>query len=327
MKNRKSIRKRVIFSSIFLLFIAVLTLILRHKYQEASKNFISHTNKVLVAIKKEMNAAENDLNYLRKSAEFLDFLEQPRSVDRRDRLQKLFSSTIVRSPSYDQIRYIDETGFEQIRINSRGGKITVVPPNLHQQKNNRYYFTDTMKLKEGEVYLSPIDLNIENNQIEIPHVPTIRMSTPVFNKQGKLNGIIIINYRVEEILAELSAPKELLGYVDTYLVNSEDYWIKGPTPEAEWGFMFPDKQDEKIQKYFPLTHDSIDAKDDGSVINPEGVSFWVKFFPISDTLSNTSGTNPRLFYYSRYLATKDFHLTVVAHSSFTQMFKYFFSFH
>lgn len=183
-----------------------------------------------------------------------------------------------------------------------------------------------MKLKKGEVYLSPLDLNIENGKIETPYVPTIRMSMPVFDVKGTRKGILIVNYRAGEILKELAAPDNLTKYINTYLVNSDGYWIKGPTEESEWGFMFAEKQDEKFQKYFPLSDKTINDHDDGDLVNKEGVFFWVKFFPIEDIRPKNETTNPHLFYYSRYLATKDFHMTIVAHSTTRQIIDYLLDF-
>ena len=70
---------------------------------------------------------------------------------------------------YDQIRYIDANGDEKIRINfsEKGGY--VVPAKDLQNKKDRYYFAETVKLNEESVYVSPLDLNIEQGKIEIPY--------------------------------------------------------------------------------------------------------------------------------------------------------------
>ena len=70
---------------------------------------------------------------------------------------------------YDQIRFIDTNGNEKIRINygEQGGY--VVPLQELQNKKDRYYFTETIQLNEGSVYVSPLDLNIEQGNVEIPY--------------------------------------------------------------------------------------------------------------------------------------------------------------
>jgi hypothetical protein len=44
------------------------------------------------------------------------------------------------------------------------------------------------------VYLSLLDLNIEREQIEQPPKPMIRFGTPVFDRSGRKNGILLFNY-------------------------------------------------------------------------------------------------------------------------------------
>ena len=101
--------------------------------------------------------------------------------------------------NYDQIRFIDETGQEIIRVDFDGGRPESIPQKLLQNKAERYYFKDTMKLGRREVYVSPLDLNVENGQVEQPHRPMIRFGTPIFDHLGQKRGVIIINYCPEWI--------------------------------------------------------------------------------------------------------------------------------
>ena len=61
---------------------------------------------------------------------------------------------------YDQIRFLDANGDEKIRVNFDNNKGYSVPEKDLQNKKNRYYFTETVKLNEESVYISPLDLNI-----------------------------------------------------------------------------------------------------------------------------------------------------------------------
>lgn len=72
---------------------------------------------------------------------------------------------------YDQIRWIDETGMERLRIDYDDLKPNITPYGQLQYKGDRYYFKAASALDEGEIYISPLDLNIENGSIEIPYKP------------------------------------------------------------------------------------------------------------------------------------------------------------
>lgn len=77
---------------------------------------------------------------------------------------------------YDQIRWLDETGSERVRVNYNDGQPTLTPPQELQDKSARYYFSEASKLKRGETYVTPIDLNIERGQIEFPPKPMLRIA-------------------------------------------------------------------------------------------------------------------------------------------------------
>lgn len=102
-----------------------------------------------------------------------------------------------------QLRYLDENGNEMLRVDSDGLTIKTIPKEQLQNKAQREYFTETMKLNLGEIYISPINLNREQGKIETPYQPTIRYATPIFSADGKRQGIIIGNLRVERIFEQL----------------------------------------------------------------------------------------------------------------------------
>lgn len=146
---------------------------------------------------------------------------------------------------FDQIRYIDKNGDEIIRINQQDGKPTTVGRHQLQNKFSRYYFKNGMSLNKGQIYLSPFDLNIEHEQVDIPYKPIIRVVTVVTNSAGEKTGIIVINLKGKPILNDMSrASNTMSGHIS--LLNKEGYWLHGAEPEKLWGFMFPDKQAQRF---------------------------------------------------------------------------------
>jgi hypothetical protein len=112
------------------------------------------------------------------------------------RLQALESSFLIlaqRNPQYQQVRWIDESGIEKARIMRDQGEPFVVAPQDLQDKSSRYYFKAANELLPGELYISRLDLNMEQGQIEIPLRPVLRIATPVRGSDRKRLGIIIIN--------------------------------------------------------------------------------------------------------------------------------------
>ncbi|MCU7876580.1 MAG: EAL domain-containing protein [Candidatus Thiodiazotropha sp. (ex Lucinoma borealis)] len=138
---------------------------------------------------------------------------------------------------YDQIRFLDHTGMERIRINIQSGEPQVASSSTLQNKSSRYYFYEAQLLNFNEVYISPLDLNKEHGEIEQPFKPTIRLATPVFNTDNERIGVLVINYQAEPMLQRYAAL-----HVDTesklMLLNSDGYWLYHPDQEKRWGFMF-----------------------------------------------------------------------------------------
>ncbi len=137
---------------------------------------------------------------------------------------------------YDQIRYLDESGREVIRVNYKDGKSELVPESKLQNKANRYYFSESIILEKGDIYVSPFDLNVERGAVEIPYKPMIRFATPVFNQERRKIGIVVLNYLGSRLLTDLKS--NLANIIDhTMLLNSDGYWLLSPNKEKEWGFM------------------------------------------------------------------------------------------
>jgi len=105
---------------------------------------------------------------------------------------------------YYQIRIIDASGKEIIRINNkRDGTTVIVPDAQLQDKQHRYYFQEAMKLDKGQIYASSIDLNMEHGKVEVPYVPVIRLATPLFNLKEEKKGILIFNVSFSKVLEPL----------------------------------------------------------------------------------------------------------------------------
>jgi diguanylate cyclase (GGDEF)-like protein len=151
---------------------------------------------------------------------------------------------------YDQIRYIDSTGQEVIRVNLVDGEAVIVQQEELQNKSDRYYFTETIRLEEGQIFVSRLDLNVENGEIEQPIKPMVRFATPIYTEAGAFNGILILNYLAEDVLNEIDKISELRERSHC-LLDKQGYWLATENESLEWGFMYEDKQDVKFDMFFP----------------------------------------------------------------------------
>ncbi len=170
---------------------------------------------------------------------------------------------------YDQIRFIDRDGDEIIRINYDGNKSYAVEESQLQNKKDRYYFYETINLKEEEVYVSPLDLNIEGAKIEIPFKPMLRFSTPIYDEKGQTQGIIILNYLANSVLNNFKQLGQN-GEGEVSLLNSNGYWLSNDDEKNEWNFMFADKKDINFQEDYPEEWETI-KNGRGQILTENGI--------------------------------------------------------
>ncbi len=169
-----------------------------------------------------------------------------------EQLQTIFTAMMEQKPHYMQLRYIDEKGDELVRVDSNGTNIKVIPKAGLQNKADRPYFSDTIKLSAGSVYVSPVNLNQERGQIERPFKPVIRYATPIIDSSGQKKGIAIANVFANEFIKPFKEDKLQADEKNKYkgkekfLVNQEGYYISHPNLNKEWGFEF--RNNQKLEK-------------------------------------------------------------------------------
>lgn len=164
-----------------------------------------------------------------------------------ERLSRIFTAFMESKLYYMQLRYLDENGNEMVRVDSDGLTVKIVPKEQLQNKADRDYFIETIKLSLGQVYVSPLNLNREGGKIETPYKPTIRYATPIFSADGTRKGIIIGNLLVKRVLQKVKEDNQN-NPGTAFIVNQDGYYLYHPDEQREWGFEL--NIDEKIQKYY-----------------------------------------------------------------------------
>lgn len=286
-----------LFSLIFLIAASLLFMAaLAHYWQVTLKeqtvfknNEISLVNRGKTAIQQELAGVVSDINYLssygqhyqtRNGVEYSLFdsgSEQKRALTT---LLRVFSKE---KKSYDQIRFLDTLGAEQLRINyHKGHPIRVARQNL-QKKSSRYYVKEIQKLSKGELYISPLDLNIENGEIERPFKPVLRFGKLVYNAQGELKGSLLLNFMGGELIKSFEeATRDSEAHV--MLLNKNGFWLSSPDPDLEWHFMF--NNPHSFASVSPTAWATIEATPSGQF---ETARHLLTFTTVSPLLEATTG--------------------------------------
>lgn len=157
------------------------------------------------------------------------------SQAQREAMQRAMMNASNAYQHYDQIRYIDLQGQEQVRVDHADRGAYAIKQAALQNKADRPYVKAGLKLKADEVYLSPIELNREHGAIERPFQPVIRLVRKVTDSRGEAQGLLVFNYAADKLLHRFRA---LFPDLDQpMLLNSDGYWLLNPRPEQEWGWL------------------------------------------------------------------------------------------
>jgi len=181
---------------------------------------------------------------------------------------------------YDQVRLIDETGMELVRVNFNYGEPYIVSERDLQNKRGRYYYDDSIKLGRGKIFVSPLDLNVEQGEIEQPLKPMIRFATPVFDQNGEKRGIILLNYLGTKLLQRFSSEPGMSTGSQKMLLNSNGYWLVGPSPENAWGFMYEDRLDDKFSARYPEPWEIINGGESSQFETSQGLFTATTVYPL-----------------------------------------------
>nr|WP_241737591.1 response regulator [Neptunicella marina] len=151
------------------------------------------------------------------------------------RMSTIFRELLRSHPSYTQVRFISATdnGKELARVDRIAGQLTRVKDSQLQNKGQYNYVTETLQLPEGNVYISPINLNREFGQIEIPKRPMLRVATPVFVEKN-LIGLMVINIDFSYVMRNMA--NMFSQPVQGYLVNRRGDFLWHPDNSKSFAF-------------------------------------------------------------------------------------------
>ncbi|MBT8438079.1 MAG: PAS domain S-box protein [Gammaproteobacteria bacterium] len=256
----------------------------------AAHYYSIHRTEVLTIETREMlnvglarSALNNDLAAVITDLKFLSNHLESKAFDSSDRFKQQNVSTLLQGFSnqkrlYDQIRFIQADGQEIIRINFHRDKAYEVAEAALQNKADRYYFKKAKNLEAGEVYISPLDLNIEQGQIEKPFKPVIRFATPIFSASERLKGVLVLNYLGDRMLNSFArASANIADHI--YLLNQQGYWLHTPDTDKSWGFML--EHGHRFSSDYPTEWQAMQRQASAQIRTSNGLFSYETVTPMS----------------------------------------------
>lgn len=226
-------------------------------------------NEGVGVLNRHLATLRGNLQFLTQQPLLAEVLQDP-SAHNRLSLTQLFVAFARSSAVYDQIRWLDERGAEQVRIDWRDGAPLARDQAQLQNQAQRYYFVETMNLPQGAFYLSRFDLNKDFGVIEQPIKPTLRGAAPIFDRDGKRRGILVLNYLGQVLLQRLAEVSR--SYDDNLtLVDHEGYWMLAADQQDAWGFALG-KPEATLASRFPESWRRMQKQ--GSGVFSDRFGYW-----------------------------------------------------
>ena len=247
-----------------------------HNTDLIKKNEHLQLNLVRKSIIRDLEMILPDIEILVNERHVQQYIKNPGELSRTLVTQEIESFSRNKR-IYKQIRFLNTRGMEIVRVDHSNENTKVFTKNELQNKHDRYYFIDGIALDRGELYISPLDLNIEKGKIETPYTPTIRFAMPVYDDNNIKHGIIVLNYKAINLLKNFD--EMLTGtYGHIALLNQHSYWLRSHKTEREWAFMF--NKNIKFNQRHPEEWAIISSRDNGQIHSDDGLFTFSSIYPL-----------------------------------------------
>ena len=149
--------------------------------------------------------------------------------------------------AYYQVRYLDRAGHEVVRLNVEEGRPSVASAEQLQDKSDRYYVTEAFALDPGQIYTSPMDLNVEYGKLEVPVRGVVRYATTVLGTDGLARGLLVINVYADYLLS-LIGP--LPPQTEAWLVDKGGIYLGYIGRSGERGELYTLRKQRQLSEDF-----------------------------------------------------------------------------
>ena len=248
----------------------------------------AHIQTAKTHIMQDFEEIDSDVHVFANLPSLRRYLDSGSTIQRDD-LAQFFLRISKAKSRYDKVRYLDASGQEMIRINFNEGTPAIVTQDKLQNKASRYFFHDVFRLNQGEVYVSPFDLNVEAGSLEIPYKPTIRFGTPVFDSAGNKKGILLFNYLGDYLLKVFHNEMQMNEHV-AMLLNRDGYWLGNTNNVDEWSFML-NKPERSFGHDFANEWRTISTTEKGSLLTEKGLFVFDTLHPLFLEQHSSSGSD------------------------------------
>ncbi len=186
----------------------------------------------------------------------------------------VFQAQVTNKPSIRQIRYIDETGREQLAVRRTEGGVERVPTARLQDRSKHYFYAETRDLEPGDTHVTRLDLEVDaTGAIAEPQQPLMRVFAALGNSTGARAGSVVVDIDGFRLVEQA---RQIIGSEGYLLLNAAGGYIAGPSDADSFSFM---SAGPSFAERHPEAWETISASDSGHAMTSEGLYAFSTAYP------------------------------------------------
>lgn len=173
-----------------------------------------------------------------------------------ENIRELLQAFAAVKGDYLAVRYIDAKGMAAARQEHAPEALACTLLSRLKERSGQPAFRQAMTApaaSEHLVHISRMELAQPDAQIvTLPGAiePVLHFSSPVRSREGDCAGLVVLSLDGSVPLDRLrQAEGASLGR--PLLINQQGYWLLGPSPELEWGFLLPGRAGATLDAVWP----------------------------------------------------------------------------
>lgn len=196
---------------------------------------------------------KQDIAFLSSNPYLMDYVSHQNSVDnlsQKEKINKEYFAFLSKKPDYFQLRFISikGNGKEVIRVERSDNQLKIVTEDQLQNKGDRDYYRETIKMAADSIYFSRIDLNKEYGKISQPIIPTLRAACPIY-QADTVFGILVLNVDLRQFFGQIKSIANT-NY-QLYLFNDVGHFLIHPDSAETFGFEY--NRPPTLYEYIPIS--------------------------------------------------------------------------
>ncbi|ASA57713.1 hypothetical protein BSQ33_18400 [Vibrio gazogenes] len=221
-------------------FLFLLSTLYRVELHKVDTTMINHASNQISSAKKVLENAlrwrVSDLNFFERTLVAAEF-DQSGHL-KTENITSLWRTFIQSRRVYTEVRWVDFSGQEQIKISYRARQISVAQEEDLNNISKVSYFKDIMTFPRKKIFISPLSIDMKESVNAINDVPVLVFGEKIENipNNKNLKGVLIISYKVDNLLSRM------------YNINN-NLWISN-----NMGQWFKIASDNSLEKRYQLKY-------------------------------------------------------------------------